>query len=90
MLAELAAANAAYSTIKTFVLNGKEITDVLSPLKNLVTAEEELRARGNRKKNGLFSKVLGKAADDFDVQPPNYVPFFNRVSGTGGLMFRAW
>ena len=25
-----------------------------------------------------------------DVQPPNYVPFFNRVSGTGGLMFRAW
>ena len=45
MLAELAAANAAYATIKTFVLNGKEITDVLSPLKNLVTAEEELRAR---------------------------------------------
>ena len=24
------------------------------------------------------------------VQPLNYVPFFNRVSGTGGLMFRAW
>jgi hypothetical protein len=66
MLAELAAANAAYATIKKFVINGKEITDVLSPLKNLVTAEEELRARGNRKKNGLFSKVMGKAADDFD------------------------
>ena len=48
------------------MLNGKEITDVLSPLKNLVTAEEELRAWGNRKKHGLFSKVLGKAADDFD------------------------
>ena len=32
----------------------------------MVTAEEELRARGNRKKNGLFSKVMGKAADDFD------------------------
>ena len=66
MLAELVAANAAYATIKTFVLNGKETTDVLSPLKNLVTAEEELRAWGNRKKHGLFSKVLGKAADDFD------------------------
>ena len=66
MLAELAAANAAYATIKKFVINGKEITDVLSPLKSLVTAEEELRARGNRKKNGLFSKVMGKAADDFD------------------------
>ena len=24
------------------------------------------------------------------VQPPNYVPFFNRVSGAGGLMLRAW
>ena len=24
------------------------------------------------------------------VQPPNYVPFFNRVSGNGGLMFRDW
>ena len=66
MLAALEAANAAYSTIKRFVLNGKEITDVLSPLKNLVTATAELRARGNRKKNGLFSKVLGTAADDFD------------------------
>ena len=40
MLAELAAANAAYATVKMFVLTGKEITDVLSPLKNLVTAGE--------------------------------------------------
>jgi hypothetical protein len=66
MLAELAAANAAYATISKFIANGKEISDVLSPLKNLVGAEEELRARGNRKKGGLFSKVMGKSADDFD------------------------
>jgi hypothetical protein len=66
MLAELAAANAAYATIKKFVSNGKEVSDFLSPLKNLVGAEEDLRARGNRKKDGLFSKVLGKSADDFD------------------------
>jgi len=66
MLAELAAANAAYSTIKKFVSNGKEVSDFLTPLKNLVSSEEELRARGNRKKNGLFSKVMGKSADDFD------------------------
>ena len=38
----------------------------MAPLKNLVGAEEELKARGNRKKNGLFSKVMGKSADDFD------------------------
>jgi len=66
MLAELAAANAAYSTIKKFVSNGKEVSDFLAPLKNLVSSEEELKARGNRKKNGLFSKVMGKSADDFD------------------------
>ena len=66
MLAELAAADAAYATNKAFVTNGREITEALSPLKNLVTADEELRARGKRKKNGLLSKVMGKAADDFD------------------------
>ncbi len=66
MLAELAAANAAYATITKFISNGKEIADVLAPLKNLVGAEEELRARGNRKKGGLFSKMMGKSADDFD------------------------
>ena len=66
MLAELAAANAAYATISKFIANGKEVSDLLSPLRSLVGAEEELRARGNRKKDGLFSKVMGKSADDFD------------------------
>ena len=66
MLAELAAANAAFSTIKKFVQNGKEVSDFLAPLKNLVGAEEELKARGNRKKNGIFSRVLGKSGNDFD------------------------
>ncbi|MDA9856449.1 hypothetical protein N9C80_08550 [Paracoccaceae bacterium] len=66
MLAELAAANVAYATISKFIANGKEISDALAPLKNLVGAEEELKARENRKKDGLFSKVMGKSADDFD------------------------
>ena len=57
MLAELAAANAAYATISKFIANGKEISDALAPLKNLVGAEEELKARGNRKKDGLFSRL---------------------------------
>ena len=35
MLAELAGANAAYATISKFIANGKEISDVLAPLKNL-------------------------------------------------------
>ena len=65
-LAELVAANAAYATISKFVKKDREISDALAPLKNLVGAEEELKARGNRKKDGLFSKVMGKSADDFD------------------------
>lgn len=66
MLAELAAANAAYSTIKKFIANGKEVSDFLAPLKNLVGAEEELKARGNRKSNSLFAKIMGKTGNDFD------------------------
>ena len=66
ILAKLAAADAAYATIKKFVVNGREITEILSPVKNLVTLEEKLRARGNRKKNGLFSKLMGKVANDVD------------------------
>ena len=66
MLDELAAANAAHATIKKLVINRREITERLSPLKNLVIAEEELRSRDNREKNFLFCKVMGKAANDFD------------------------
>ncbi len=66
MLAELAAANAAHATICKFIANGKEISDAVAPLKNLVGAEEELKARGNRKKKWPVSKVMGKSADDFD------------------------
>jgi hypothetical protein len=62
----LVAANAAYATISKFIANGKEISDALAPLKILVGAEEELKARGNRKKNELFSKVMDKSANDFD------------------------
>ena len=46
MLPELAAANAAYAKIKTFVIKGKEITDVLSQLKNLVTAKKRITGVG--------------------------------------------
>ena len=31
----------------------------------MIGAEEDLRARGNRKKNNIWTKVAGKSADDF-------------------------
>ena len=38
----------------------------------------------------VVSACRKAGVSDKTVQPPNYVPFFSRVSGTGGLMFRAW
>ena len=57
MLAELAAANAAYATISKFTANGKEISDTLASLKNLVGPEDECKVPGNRKKDGFFLRL---------------------------------
>lgn len=65
MLAELAAFNAGFAVVKSTIMNGKDITTVLGSLANMVGAEEDLRARGNRKKNNLWTKLAGKSADDF-------------------------
>ena len=37
----------------------------------------------------LLTDLLSKNVIEA-VQPLIYVPFFNRVSGVGGFMFRAW
>ena len=66
MLAELAAANAAYATISKFIANGKEISDALALLKKLGWRRGRIKSAGKSKKNGLFSKVMCKSADDFD------------------------
>ena len=65
MLAELAAFNAGFAVIKQTVLNGKDITSVLGILSNMLGTEEDLRARGNRKKRNIWTKVAGNSADDF-------------------------
>ena len=50
MLAELAAANAAFSVIKTALINGRELTAVGKQIGDFVTAKEELQRKGNKKK----------------------------------------
>lgn len=50
MLAELAAANAAFSVIKTALVNGRELTAVAKQIGDFVTAKEELTRKGNKKK----------------------------------------
>lgn len=66
MLAELAAFNAGFQVIKQTVLHGKDITTALGSLSNMVAAEEDLRASGNRKKKSIWSKLAGKNSDDFE------------------------
>ena len=66
MLAEIAAASAAYTTIKTAISQGRELVTVGKQIGQFVSAEEELKAKVEKKKNSVFSKVLGKEADDFE------------------------
>ena len=53
MLAELAAANAAFAVIKQTVSHGKDLMSAGKAISKLVDAEEDLRARGNKKKNSF-------------------------------------
>jgi len=67
MLAELAAANAAFAIIKQTVANGKDLMSAGKAISQLVSAEEDLRSRANKKKNSFWSKV-GKQSDLSDIE----------------------
>ena len=50
MLAELAAANAAFSVIKNFVSNGKELSGCVQQISDFVFSKEELEKKASKKK----------------------------------------
>ena len=52
MLAELAAANAAFAVIKTAVQNGKEIAAAGSAIASVVGAKEDLQRKASKKGGG--------------------------------------
>jgi hypothetical protein len=62
VIESMIAFNAGFAALKTTIQNGREIGGVLGSLVNMIGAEEDLRARGNRKKSSIWSK-LGKRAD---------------------------
>ena len=66
VLESIMAFNAGYAVLKNTFQNGKEISNVLGSLANMVGAEEDLRAKGNRKKSSIWSKAFGKDADMFE------------------------
>ena len=60
MLAELAAANAAFAVIKQTVSHGKDLMSAGKAISKLVDAEEDLRARGNKKKTLSGVRLVNK------------------------------
>ena len=52
MLAEIAAANAAFSVLKTAIANGKEIADAASSVAQFVGAKESLQRKAKKKGGG--------------------------------------
>ena len=49
MIAELAAFNAAYSVVKEFVANGRDLTDCFSVIGQMTTAKEDLKLKADKR-----------------------------------------
>lgn len=66
MLAELAAANAAFAIIKKTVANSGDLLRAGKAITQFVNAEETLKARGTKKKNSFWRKVGGNDGSDLE------------------------
>ena len=66
MLAELAAANAAFSVIKKAVQNGKELTQVGKAISQFTFSKDHLAKTATKKKNSIWSKFLGRESSDLE------------------------
>ena len=67
MLEYLAAANAAYSVIKKFVSNGRELTDCAQHIAKFVDSKDALAAAHNKRKNSIWSTFTGKEENDLET-----------------------
>ncbi len=66
MLAELAAANAAFGILKQTIANGKELMSAGKAISDLINAEEDLRKKGERKKRSFWRNVGGSEGEDLE------------------------
>ena len=66
MLAELAAVNAAFSVVKQFVANGRELSDCFQQISTITNAKEDLKNRHQKKKNSVWSSLSGQTDDDIE------------------------
>lgn len=66
MLAEIAAANAAFSIIKRALANGRELMDCGKAVGDFVNAKDALGQQANRKKNSFWNRVGGNAGNELE------------------------
>ncbi len=66
MLEYIAICNAAYSTIKKAIENGRELSSVAKSISQFTHAADDLRRQKDKKKNSIFSKFTGKDETDLD------------------------
>jgi hypothetical protein len=66
LIAELAAFNAGFSVVKQFVANGRDLSDAMGAIGQMVGAKEELQKRGEKKKKSVLSILGGKTENDFE------------------------
>ena len=54
------------NTITKFVKAGRDLADAGGAISKLVSAEEDMKARGNRKKNSIWHKFGGQKGNDLE------------------------
>jgi len=66
ILETIAAANAAYSVIRTCIQNGKEGADLMSSVGKFLTAEDDLKEAVQKKKNSPLTAITGGEEGDWE------------------------
>ena len=66
ILETIAAANAAYSVIKTCIQNGREGADLMSSVGKFLTAEDDIKQAVQKKKNSPLTAITGGEEGDWE------------------------
>ena len=66
ILETIAAANAAYSVIKTCIQNGREGADLMASVGKFLTAEDDLKQAVQKKKNSPLTAITGGEEGDWE------------------------
>ena len=66
ILESIAAANAAYSVIKTALGNGKETAGLIGAVGKFLSAEEDVKEAVQKKKNSPLTAIAGGAEGDWE------------------------